>query len=127
MTARRFQHRMQKLTIFVLCVAAIIAACSSPEANVQPPVRATPTPIKTPIVPKNGDYPGRGKITKINNELGSVEFDHDEIPGLMPAMRMEFFVTDKAMLKGLKVGDNAQFTVRYNEGQENIIALSKAK
>ena len=36
--------------------------------------------------PKNGDYPGKGKITKINNELGSVEMDHEVIVGVMPPM-----------------------------------------
>ena len=77
--------------------------------------------------PKNGDYPGKGKVTKINNELGSVEMNHEEIIGVMPAMLMEFYVTDKAMLKGLAVGDNVEFILRYTDGQEVISKITKVK
>ena len=113
----------------ILVFSTFLAACGRSPANTNTARRTenAPTPLPTVFVPKNGDYRGVGKITKIDDRLGSVEFDHEEIPGLMPAMRMEFFVTDKAMLRGLKVGDEANFTVRYNDGQENIIALSKAK
>ena len=53
--------------------------------------------------------------------------DHEEIPDAMPAMQMEFFVSDKAILNGLKLGDEVNFTLRYNSGQETIIAISKIK
>ena len=114
------------LVLFALLAALSGAACSSSNPNFASN-RPTPTPLKTPYRPKNGDYPGHGKITKINNELGSVELDHEDIPDVMPAMKMEFFVTDKAMLKGLKVGDSANFTLRYKDDQEYIVAISKAK
>lgn len=74
---------------------------------------------------KDGDYPGKGKVTKINNELGSVEMDHDDIPGLMPAMRMEFYVADNAMLNGLAVGDSVDFVILYKKGTETITKLTK--
>ena len=76
---------------------------------------------------KNGDYPGRGKITRINAELGSVEMNHEEIPGVMPAMLMEFYVSDKKMLDGLRVGDAIDFTLHYKDRSETITAISKAK
>ena len=77
--------------------------------------------------PKNGDYPGKGKITKIDTAGGSVEMDHEEIVGIMPPMRMEFYVTDKAMLKGLAVGENVEFMLRYKDGQETISKITKVK
>ena len=83
------------------------------------------TPIPTPVVPKNGDYPGTGKVTKINLQLGSVELDHDEIKEVMPKMIMEFFVSDKDLLKGIKVGDMIDFKLRYKDGQETIIEIKK--
>ena len=102
--------------------------CSSPVLNAKPAnATAHPTPIPTASVPKNGDYQGEGTVTKINNQLGSVELKHEEIKELMPAMQMEFFVADKVMLKGLNVGDAVSFTLRYNDGQENIVAISKSK
>lgn len=93
-------------------------------ANTAPP-KPTATAIPTPVVPKNGDYPGTGKVTKINPELGSVELDHDEIKEVMPKMIMEFFVSDKKLLSGLKLGDTVDFTLRYKDGQETIIDIKR--
>ena len=58
---------------------------------------------------QDGDNPGRGKVTKINSVMGSVERDHEEIKGVMARMVMEFFVTDKTMLNRLEVGDVVDF------------------
>jgi Cu(I)/Ag(I) efflux system periplasmic protein CusF len=113
------------ITIFTLLL--LLQACGGSTQPRQRVSSATPAPMKTPFVPKNGDYFGKGKITKINNDLGSVELDHEEIKDVMPAMQMEFFVSDKALLKGLKLGDEVDFTLRYNNGQETIIAINKSK
>lgn len=97
-------------------------------ANAQPTnVSATPKPTATQPQVANGDYPGKGKVTKINLELGSVEMDHEEIVGVMPAMRMEFYVSDKKMLDGLNVGDAVDFTLRYKDHTETVVGISKAK
>lgn len=84
-------------------------------------------PMKTPFAPRNGDYPSKGAITKIINELGSVELKHEEIKDVIPAMQMEFFVSDKSLLKGLRIGNDVNFTLRYNNGQETIVSLSRTK
>src|SRR5688572_11978028 len=114
----------------VVFVSCLVAASCDGGANTAKPVNAsvakpTATQAPTPIVPKNGDYPGKGKVTKINLELGSVELDHEEIKDVMPAMIMEFFVSDKNLLNGLKIGDNVEFTLRYKDGQETIVDIKK--
>ena len=110
--------------IFAIC----LTACTSPSKNtIAPPRALEPTPIKTPVVPKNGDYAGHGKISRIEAKGGSVEIDHEEIPDVTPAMKKEFLVSDKSMLNGLKLGDEVDFTLRYNNGQETIVAISKTK
>lgn len=53
--------------------------------------------------------------------------DHEEIVGVMPPMRMEFYVSDKKMLDGLEVGDDVDFTMRYKDATETIIKISKTK
>jgi Cu/Ag efflux protein CusF len=58
-------------------------------------------------------------------ELGSVELDHEDIPGLMPAMIMEFYVKDKQMLVPLKVGDKVEFTIEEKNNTEIISAIKK--
>lgn len=77
--------------------------------------------------PKDGNYPGHGKVTKINVDLGSVELDHKEIVGVMPAMIMEFYVKDKTILKDIKVGDEVDFVLEYKHPTETILSIKKSK
>jgi Cu/Ag efflux protein CusF len=86
-----------------------------------------PTTSKPAPTPKNGDYDGKGVVTKINMELGSVEVSHEEIKDLMPAMTMEFFVSDQKMLEGLKSGDKVEFVIRYKDRNETIVRITKTK
>jgi Cu/Ag efflux protein CusF len=106
-----------------------MAACSSPQRNADVRVNApAPTPIATTApVPQNGDYQGRGKIMRIDVKGGSVELDHEAIAGAVPAMKKEYFVSDRAMLNGLKLGDEVNFTMRYNNGRATIEAISKIR
>lgn len=55
----------------------------------------------------------------------SIEIDHGDIEGLMPAMQMEFEVADAAMLNGIAVNDQVDFTVEDRAGTMRITALKK--
>lgn len=106
------------------------AAATKPASNSSAPATpstSTAQPTSTPVnlSSKNGDYDGTGTVTKINMELGSIEMDHDDIPNLMPAMRMEFYVSDKAMLQDLKIGDRVRFRLRYKDGTETIVKIGR--
>ena len=46
---------------------------------------------------------------------------------LRKAMQMEFFVKDKALLKGLAVGDKVDFVLEYKHPTEIIVGLKKAQ
>ncbi len=120
-----------KKTIFVVFMAMFLLACGQPKQTessqtVKPQASVSPnqtaaTTTNTEI--KRGD--GTGIVTKINLEAGSIELDHEEIKSMMPKMLMEFYVKDKKMLDGLKVGDKVDFTLEENRGQEMIIKLAK--
>lgn len=99
-----------------------------------PSITPTPTPLPSPKPspsPANSDSlniktgKSTGIVTKINMELGSIELNHDDIPGMMPAMIMEFYVQDKKMLNGLKVGDKVSFVLEDRNGVEKIIELKR--
>lgn len=109
---------MKSAILLLLLFIAVSAACSSERVGVTP-AGSSSTPAN-----KNGEYPAAGKITKINSTLGSVELDHDDIPGLMAAMRMEFYLADKAMLSGIAVGDSVNFTILYKDGTETITKIT---
>jgi Cu(I)/Ag(I) efflux system protein CusF len=108
-----------------MALALMMAACSTTPRHINAPA---PTPLATTApVPQNGDYQGHGKITRIDVKGGSVELDHEAIAGAVPAMKKEYLAGDKAMLNGLKLGDEVNFTLRYNNGQETIEAISKLR
>lgn len=99
-------------------------------ASAAPPPTVSNTPANTvggssSIDPKAKYFEGTGKVTKINLEIGSVELDHEEIKGLMPKMIMEFYVSDPAQLKVLKIGDKVNFTLEDKGGAERITNIVK--
>ena len=100
-------------------------AASSPRPS--PTASATPNVTSPQVSAKNGDYDGKGVVTKIDMKLGSVEMDHEEIPGIMPPMRMEFYVSEKKMLDPLKLGDKVDFVLRYKDGSETIVNIKKSE
>jgi Cu(I)/Ag(I) efflux system protein CusF len=122
---------MGRKSLILLCSVLVFAfsACekSGSETKVQnnKAAPAAISPVTAPSIPKDGSYGGTGTVTKINNEPGSVEIDHEEIKGLMPAMKMEFNVKDKALLKGLAVGDKIDFVIEYKNPQEIIVGIKK--
>jgi Cu/Ag efflux protein CusF len=118
-------------TFFILISLAF--ACGQKAAEIKKPESApaattavSPTPQPSPSVSKNRDYDGRGVVTKIDLELVSVEIRHEKIEGLMPAMTMEFYVSQKSELEKLKIGDAVEFVLRYKDGQEKIVSIKKA-
>jgi Cu/Ag efflux protein CusF len=108
---------MRLLAVLFIALVAGSAACSAERATV------SPAPATNSASQKNGEYPAKGTITKINPTLGSVELDHEDIPNLMPAMRMEFYLADKLMLNGIAVGDIVDFTILYKDGTETITKI----
>jgi len=123
---------MKNFSLFAICAFLLMfsASCEKSVSNVKPQnVKAaqTASPVPTASIPKDGDYNGKGEITKINLELGSVEMKHEDIKDLMPAMQMEFFVKDKALLKDLAIGDKVDFVIEYKHPQEIITSMKKTK
>lgn len=110
------------LAATLLSLTFLLTVCqpAAPPAKPTPP----PAPTATPFVPVTKHYNGVGVVTKIDNNMGTVGLDHEEIKGLMPAMSMEYYVKDKAMLKAIKVGQKVDFTVEDVSGNESISALT---
>lgn len=132
--------RRKILIVAGFCLA--VSACQQPAAETKTPnvnqtanqkqvakpsptATPTPAPTPTPDPSKIKTYKGKGTVTKINLEIVSVELDHEEIKGLMAAMRMEFYVKEKSELEVLQVGDKVDFVLEDNAGAERIISIKK--
>ena len=109
--------------LLVLVFAAVIISCGEAGSSTS----AGPAGANTLVNPRDGIYKSKGKVTKVDRELGSVELDHEDIPGLMPAMIMEFFVKDKVILDGVERGDNVYFDIEHKHPSETVVRIEKIK
>ena len=78
--------------------------------------------------PKAGasnEYDVRGKVVAMNQTKPAVTLDHEDIPGLMKGMQMEFGVEDPKLLEGIKVGDQVQGRLKKGESAYVLTQLEK--
>ncbi|MEW6128710.1 MAG: copper-binding protein [Acidobacteriota bacterium] len=71
-------------------------------------------------------YQGQGLVEEVHPDTATVQINHEEIKGFMPAMSMPYHVKDKTMLDALKVGDRVNFTVEDSTSGTVLIDLKKA-
>jgi protein SCO1/2 len=53
-------------------------------------------------------YEIKGKVLSVDPKKPAIKLDHEDIPGLMKAMEMEFDVEDTRILAGIKPGDQVK-------------------
>lgn len=109
--------------------AAASPAPPIPWGTVQPPAQvAVPagTPAAQPTRLPLRTFHGRGVVRSVHLDEGWFEIDHEDIEGYMPAMRMQWKVRDRAMLKSLSAGERVDFTIQDDNGSELITELKNA-
>jgi len=104
----------------VLLFAAVgFSDCKSQKAGSQGNVTGPAAAVQTTT------YEGVGVVKKTDLKRPSIEIDHQEIKGLMPAMTMEFYVKDKSLLDGINPGDRIEFTLENGVGGIKITRIRK--
>lgn len=68
-------------------------------------------------------HSGHGKAVAIDVAAHRVTLEHDEIPGLMMAMTMEFDVAPEVDLAALAPGSEVDFRLSEADGALTVIAL----
>jgi protein SCO1 len=66
-------------------------------------------------------YAGHGVVRDVLPADGQVVIAHDAIPGLMPAMTMNFDVPDRALLGRLQKGQEIDFRLRVTDRRYEVI------
>jgi protein SCO1/2 len=69
-------------------------------------------------------YEGRGIVREVEPELHQVVIEHEDIPGLMPAMTMNFDVADRKLLDEAKPGETVDFEVAFDGRSYRITRLT---
>ena len=72
-------------------------------------------------------YPIRGVVQKVDSEAGSVFLKHESVPGLMPAMTMEYPLENPAELSELHPGDRIAATMLADKGPGGLRHLRLAE
>jgi Cu/Ag efflux protein CusF len=71
------------------------------------------------------EYEIKGKVVALNPQKPAVTLDHEDVPGLMKGMEMEFPVESPKLLEGLHVGDQVQGRLKKAESGYLITHLEK--
>ena len=109
-----------KSRIVIICAALIVAgACNKQSAN------QADAPSGPAAAVASNSYKGVGVVKSIDPKRPAIEIDHGDIEGLMPAMQMEFPVTDASLLNGIAVNDRIDFTIEAAKGEMKVIAIKK--
>jgi protein SCO1/2 len=134
MSGSRLRHDAA-LLFFCLTGVLLLIGCGkegSKNAGERPAPRANSLEVSSgmqasPLDDTNvvRSFRARGIICEIPPGGQSVIVRHEEIPGFMPKMTMEFSVREPAELRGLKPGDAIAFQVRANEEDSWIEGLQR--
>ena len=112
-----------KSRIVIISAALMLAAaCNKQPANNQ---ANAPAPAGPAAAVASNSYKGVGVVKSINTKVPAIEIDHGDIEGLMPAMQMEFPVTDASLLNGIAVNDQIDFTIEAAKGEMKVSAIKK--
>jgi len=71
------------------------------------------------------EYDIKGKVVSVSADKKAVTLDHEDIPGLMKGMKMEFGVADPKVLEGIQAGDQVQGRLKVDNGKYVITRLEK--
>jgi protein SCO1 len=113
-------------TILLLLAGLVPFGCAHQAAPSDP--KSTDSKSRSPAVVSTGmaanpldstnvlrAFIARGVIRELPSAGKTVIVRHEEIPGFMPKMTMEFDVKNPSELRGLNAGDTITFSVRANE------------
>jgi Cu/Ag efflux protein CusF len=111
--------------VIVFGALILLSACGAPPTNKQTAASATPSGPAAAV--QTNSYHGVGVVKAVftNPKAPAIEIDHGDIDGLMPAMQMEFPVTDPKLLNGVAVNDHIDFTIEAAAGTMKVSAIKK--
>jgi protein SCO1/2 len=74
---------------------------------------------------KDKVYDIKGKVVAVDAENKKVTLDHEDIPGFMKAMQMQFSAENAKVLEGIKAGDQVHGKLKVKGSDYIIMELMK--
>jgi Cu/Ag efflux protein CusF len=75
--------------------------------------------------PLTRSYDIKGKVVSVDPKKPAITLDHEDVPGLMKAMEMEFDVENAKILEGIKPGDQVKGELMKKKSGYLITQLEK--
>jgi len=73
--------------------------------------------------PEERHFNVKGKVVAVDRDKKQVTLDHEDIPGLMKAMKMPFAVESEQLLDNIHAGDDVQGRLKVAGGKYTITEL----
>jgi Cu/Ag efflux protein CusF len=96
-----------------------LAACTSSADNKAAKAEGPAAAVETKT------FQAVGTVKALDPKLPSIEIDHEDIKGLMPAMQMWFHVKDASLINGVNAGDRVEFSIESGVGGLKIVGIKK--
>ena len=71
-------------------------------------------------------FNGEGVVEGVDRSIETIQINHSDIKGYMPAMSMPYRVRDKSMLELVKPGDKVTFTLEDTSKGAVLIEIKKS-
>ncbi len=114
----------RKTWIATFCLVLVFAwSCGGNNSNQKQTPAATASGPAAAVA--TNQYKAEGVVKALNPKGPALEIDHGDVEGLMPAMQMEFPVTDAKLLDGLAVNDRIAFTIENATDGMKVVAIQK--
>ncbi len=102
--------RMNKLTILLAAATLLTLAACSKNTGQSSATDSTAVPTVPAAPVKQGT--GLGKVEGFDTTLHTITLNHNDIPGIMEAMSMEYTLARPELAHGLVAGDSVKFTLQ---------------
>jgi Cu/Ag efflux protein CusF len=108
---------MKVLIALLLTVCVVASGCggSTPKEGAPPAASASAPAAEVK------QYDIKGRIESISADRKTVNLDHEAIPGLMAAMKMDYEVASPDVLQGLAVGDRVSGRFEVRSGSRYVV------
>lgn len=106
--------RFTVLLLAAAVAAAVLAGCQN-QSGTSAASKSTTAKV----------YEVTGKVVSLDPAKKVVSLDHEDIPGFMKAMTMEFPVADAKLLDGMKAGDAVRGKITAEGGSYAVTSLDK--
>jgi Cu(I)/Ag(I) efflux system protein CusF len=108
--------------IIVILLLTTLLSCNTRLASKDSPVEKATGPA---AATQTTTHHAVGTVKALDTKASTIEIDHGDIEGLMPAMQMEFSVKNAAVLNGISVGDRVEFEVTNGVGGMQVTDIKK--